>query len=109
MRLNPYRIMWLMVFFDLPTTGKKEIKDYTRFRKNLMKDGFSMMQYSVYLRHCASRENAEIHAKRVKSFLPPRGQVNILRITDKQFELIETFAGRRSIPPPLEPQQLEMF
>ncbi len=101
--------MWLMVFFDLPTSTKKDIKAYTVFRKKLMKDGFSMMQYSVYLRHCASRENAEIHAKRVETFLPPKGQVSILRITDKQFELIETYIGKRSVPPPLEPQQLEMF
>ena len=74
-----------------------------------MKDGFSMMQYSVYLRHCASRENAEIHVKRIQSFLPPSGQVSILRITDKQFELIETFIGKKSVPPPLQPHQLEMF
>ncbi len=54
-RLNAYQVMWLFVFFDLPVGTKKEIKEATRFRKNLEKDGFNMMQYSVYTRHCTSR------------------------------------------------------
>lgn len=63
-RLNAYHIMWLFVFFDLPVSTKKEMKAAALFRKNLEKDGFSMMQFSVYIRHCASRERA---LKRVKS------------------------------------------
>ena len=53
-RLNAYRIMWLFVFFDLPTTTKTERRHAAQFRKALEKDGFSMMQYSVYVRHCSS-------------------------------------------------------
>ncbi|MFA4907519.1 MAG: CRISPR-associated endonuclease Cas2 [archaeon] len=98
-----------MVFFDLPTDTKTDRKNYTQFRKNLMKDGFSMLQFSVYLRHCASKENAEIHVLRVKKYLPPKGLVSVLRITDKQFGQIDSFIGKRPVPPPLEPQQLEMF
>lgn len=55
-RLNAYHIMWLFVFFDLPVSTKKEMKAAALFRKNLEKDGFSMMQFSVYIRHCASRK-----------------------------------------------------
>jgi CRISPR-associated protein Cas2 len=62
-RLNAYHIMWLFVFFDLPVTTKKERKLATGFRKNLLKDGFTMMQFSVYNRHCASKESAEVHMK----------------------------------------------
>ncbi len=109
MELNKYRIMWLFVFFDLPTDTKKQRKDYMRFRKNLLKDGFSMMQYSVYIRHCASRENAEVHIKRVKSFLPPSGLVNILRITDAQFGLMEAFIGKSKTAIPEVSYQLEFF
>jgi len=101
--------MWLMVFFDLPTKTKKERKDYTRFRKSLLKDGFSHMQHSVYLRYCANRENTAMHTKRVQAFLPPNGDISILRITDKQFGMIESYVGKTGIPPPLTPQQLEMF
>ena len=109
MPLNAYRIMWLIVMFDLPTKTKTDRKRAALFRRLLLKDGFSHMQHSVYLRHCASRENAELHIKRVKSFLPPRGTVSIIRITDKQFGMIESFYGHSSIPPPLAHHQLEMF
>ena len=59
-RLSEYRIMWVLVFFDLPTETKKDRKAYTDFRKKLQNDGFTMFQFSIYIRHCASRENAEI-------------------------------------------------
>ena len=76
--------MWLFVFFDLPVTTKKERKAATSFRKKLEKDGFNMMQFSVYTRHCASRESADVHIRRVKREIPEYGQVSILMITDKQ-------------------------
>lgn len=62
-RLNAYRIMWLFVFFDLPTNTKTERRHAVQFRKALEKDGFTMMQYSVYVRHCASKENMQVHIK----------------------------------------------
>ena len=70
--------MWIMVLFDLPTETKQDKKNYTDFRKKMMKDGFTMFQFSAYLRHCASRENSEVHVKRIKKNLPPRGHVGIL-------------------------------
>ena len=70
-RFSEYRVMWILVFFDLPTETKKDIKEYTMFRKRLQQDGFTMFQFSIYVRHCASMENAEVHMKRVNSFLPP--------------------------------------
>ena len=108
-RLNAYHIMWLFVFFDLPVTSKKERRLATRFRKDLMKDGFSMMQFSVYNRHCASKESAEVHIKRVKSFIPEHGQVSILSVTDKQYGNIINVWGNKSSPLPEGPKQLEMF
>lgn len=108
-RLNAYHIMWLFVFFDLPVTTKKERKDATRFRKNLEKDGFTMMQYSVYMRHCASLESANVHIKRVRGFIPKKGQVSIMSITDKQYGNIINYWGKRSSPLPEGPKQLEMF
>ena len=68
-RFSEYRVMWVLVFFDLPTETKKDRKAYAEFRKRLHLDGFRMFQFSIYMRHCASRENAEVHIKRVKSFL----------------------------------------
>ncbi|MCF6341967.1 MAG: CRISPR-associated endonuclease Cas2 [Bacteroidales bacterium] len=108
-RLNAYHIMWLFVFFDLPVTLKKDRKAASRFRKDLLKDGFGMMQFSVYNRHCASKESATVHVRRVKSFVPEKGQVSILQVTDKQYGDIMNFWGRKSDPLPEGPKQLELF
>lgn len=108
-RLNAYRIMWLFVFFDLPTGTPKERKAYATFRKKLQNDGFAMMQYSVYVRHCASAESADVHESRIKGFVPALGQVSILRITDKQYSAILNFWGKKSSPLPEGPKQLEFF
>lgn len=94
-RLSQYRIMWILVFFDLPTETKKDKKAYVDFRKSLQQDGFTMFQFSIYVRHCASRENMEVHVKRVRSFLPEYGKIGILTITDKQFGDIEIFYGQK--------------
>jgi CRISPR-associated protein Cas2 len=108
-RLNAYRVMWTLVMYDLPTETKKERKAATRFRKELMQDGFSMFQFSTYVRHSASSENAEVHKKRVKALLPELGKVGILQITDKQFGQIELFYGAKAVELPDVPQQLELF
>ena len=101
--------MWVLVLFDLPTETKKDRKIAGRFRKTLLQDGFSMFQFSIYTRFCASRENADVHIKRVKSNLPPNGKVGILHITDKQFGMMELFYGTRLIEMEKPSQQLELF
>lgn len=108
-RFSEYRIMWVLIFFDLPTETKTERRDAAKFRKRLLEDGFTMFQFSIYVRHCPSRENAEVHIKRIKSSLPPLGEVGILCITDKQFGMIEIFNSRKAAKHAETPQQLEMF
>lgn len=101
--------MWVLVFFDLPTETKKQRSAATRFRKTLLDDGFNMFQFSIYLRHCPSRENAEVHIKRAKNSLPAEGKVGILCITDKQFGQMELFFAQKATGLPSMPQQLELF
>jgi len=108
-RLNAYHIMWLFVFFDLPVTTKKQRKKANRFRKDLEKAGFSMMQFSVYVRHCASKQSADAQVNRVKAMVPEEGQVSILSITDKQYGNIINYWGAKSKPMPEGPKQLELF
>ena len=108
-RLSEYRIMWVLVLFDLPTETKKERKVAADFRKKIMADGFTMFQFSIYLRHCPSKENAEVHIRRVKSLLPEVGKIGILCITDKQFGDMEIFYGRKPDGKNPGPQQLELF
>ena len=109
MRFNEYRILWILVLFDLPTETKKDRGRAARFRKDIMTDGFAMFQFSIYLRHCSSRENADVHIKRVKKLLPPKGHVGILTVTDKQFGMMELFYGKEQKELPNTPQQLELF
>ena len=101
--------MWVMVFFDLPTETKKERKIYSDFRKKMIKDGFVMFQFSIYIRHCPSRENADVHIKRVKNNLPERGHVGIIRVTDKQFGEMELFIGKSPEKTETPYMQLELF
>jgi len=107
--LNQYRIMWVLVFFDMPTETKKQRKAATRFRKQLIDDGFSMFQFSIYLRNCPSRENADVHIRRVKNMLPEYGHIGILTITDKQFGMMELFYSRKPKEKPETVQQLQLF
>lgn len=109
MELNAYRIMWLFVFFDLPTATKKDRRNASQFRGNLLKDGFSMMQFSVYIRHCASSESADVHEKRINKLVPPLGKVSVLRITDKQFGMIINYMGKAKQDNFDTPTQLELF
>ena len=108
-RISKYRVMWVLVLFDLPTETKKERKAYAMFRKRLIEDGFTMFQFSIYIRHTMSKENANAHIRRVKSFLPQTGKVCIICITDKQFADIELFYGAKPAPVNTPGQQLELF
>lgn len=101
--------MWLFVFFDLPTNTKTERKHAALFRKALEKDGFGMMQYSVYVRHCASKEIMNVHINRVRRSMPPSGYTCILSVTDKQYGDIHNFWGKIEQAKPEIPQQLELF
>lgn len=104
-----WRTVWVFAFFDLPTETKPQRRAYARFRKDLLDDGFSMMQFSVYYRHCASHETAATHVQRMGGKVPKEGEVRFLTITDKQFARIRTYVGRQRQPMPGSPAQLEMF
>ncbi len=108
-RINQYRSLWVWVFFDLPTETRKDRKEASEFRKKLLKDGFDMFQFSIYLRFCASQENAKVHTKRVKSILPNKGKVCIMQITDRQYGMIEMYFGQNKMPTKTITKQLELF
>jgi CRISPR-associated protein Cas2 len=101
--------MWLLVMFDLPVDTPSAKRQYALFRKALLKDGFTRMQFSVYTRHCASEENADVHEQRVGGHLPPDGEVRVLRITDKQYERMGVYWGKMRKPTEQPPRQLELF
>ena len=109
MQISGYRCMWLLTMFDLPVDTKKARKAYARFRKELLRDGFTMIQYSVYVRHCPSEENAQVHLSRVERCLPDDGEVRLLSLTDKQFERMRIFWGKLRKPAAAPARQIELF
>lgn len=108
-RISEYRVMWVLVLFDLPTDTKKERKAAAKFRKDLISFGFTMFQFSIYIRNCPSSESAHVHMQRVKRNLPEYGKVGIISITDKQFANMELFIGKKMAEKPPVDQQLELF
>ena len=93
--LNGYRLMWIIALFDLPVMTKAERKKASKFRNHLLDLGFEMVQFSVYMKHCAGKEQAEVIENKVKVAVPNYGNVKLLQITDKQFGAI-LHLGRHS-------------
>ena len=107
--LSAFRPMWLMAMFDLPVEEKEDRRHYTRFRKALLKDGFMMLQFSVYARYLASEEAAEAHRRTVRAAVPPEGEVRLIAVTDHQFGKMEVFRGRRAKKAEEPPPQMLLF
>lgn len=107
--LSGYRLMWMVVLFDLPVGTRKERGAAAKFRKFLLDQGFEMSQYSVYMRFCAGKEQAEAYTKKVEAAVPLTGKVHIVYITDKQYENIVSFDGRTKEPAKKNPEQYVLF
>ena len=93
-----YKIMRMICMFDLPVETEDEKRAYRMFRKNLIKEGFVMMQYSVYVRVCPNRDYANRLETRIKKIVPLEGNVRLLCITEKQYEDMKLLVGSRSTP-----------
>lgn len=101
--------MWLFALFDLPVTTQAARRRYAKFRKFLLSEGFTMLQYSVYARYCATEDVGKAHRSRVRSAIPPEGQVRLLTVTDRQFGKMEVYFGKKRTPTEDPPAQLMLF
>ncbi len=90
--------MVLLCLFDLPTGTKKELKNYTRFRKKLLSFGFIMFQYSVYIRFCKSLAISQKYEKYIKLVAPNKGSIRVIRITESQYKSMITIENYREKP-----------
>lgn len=96
--MSGYRLMWMLVMFDLPVGTQEERKSAHDFRMQLLDEGFAMAQFSVYLRYCTGQAFADALVRRVIAGLPDGGKVDVLIFTDKQYEKMQTFEqGRRCV------------
>ena len=82
------RFMRLIVMFDLPVITEEEKRIYGKFRKFLLKDGYIMMQYSIYSRVCKNSDDVEKHVNRIKQNLPDKGNIRLLQVTEKQYNAV---------------------
>jgi CRISPR-associated protein Cas2 len=98
-----YRLMWLIVVFDLPVETKANKRDYRRFVDFLEDHGYSRIQYSIYVCPTTTHDHTEVHAQRIADNLPPEGDVRVFRLTDKQWARTDCYYNGRSgiaEPPP---------
>lgn len=107
--LSGYKGMWLFVLFDLPVVTKKERRAYAVFRKELIREGFSQLQYSVYARYFNCAESTNRESNLIQSILPSDGQIRILAITDAQFAKMKIFHGKKPSKTENPPGQILLF
>ena len=101
-----YKIMRMICMFDLPVVTEKEKRNYREFRKNLLKEGFVMLQYSVYIRTCPSRDYCNHLKKRLQKITPPSGNVRLLVVTEKQYEDMVLLAGSKNGMEKIGPERM---
>lgn len=109
MALSAYRLMWMMVMFDLPTVTKSDRKAATKFRNFLLDEGFEMSQFSVYLRFCAGTPQVEARIGRLRTNVPKRGKVQILTFTDRQYQTMVCLESRTKREPGAKYEQFKLF
>ena len=109
MEAREVRFMWLMVFFDLPVKTKAQRGRASRFRQFLKKDGYFMLQLSVYVRVCRGQDAVDKHIRRVRTSLPNEGSVRTLQVTDKQYGRMELMLGTAPKIESIGPSQMVLL
>ena len=99
--------MRILVFFDLPVKSKLQRRKSTQFRNFLIKDGYHMVQFSVYARVCNGTDSVQVHRKRLEVVLPPAGSIRMMVVTEKQYNNIQILLGKPTVYD--EPQQHEQL
>jgi len=106
---SKYRMAWVLVFFDLPVGTPEERKAAANFRKDLLKEGYIMVQFSVYARPCGSADRVETQVRRLKPKIPPRGEVRTLIISDAQWGRMLVMRSQQKVDSEPQPEQMMFF
>ena len=105
-----HKFMRILVFFYLPVKTKRERNLATQFRNFLIKDGYYMVQFSVYARVCNGNDMVELHKNRLRMNVPNEGSIRVLVITERQYENVEILLGKKSkYEKPIEFETLSLF
>jgi CRISPR-associated protein Cas2 len=106
---SKYRMAWVLVFFDLPVGTPEERKAATNFRKDLIHDGYMMVQFSVYARPCGTADRVETQVRRLKSRIPAKGEVRGLMISDAQWGRMIVMRSQQTAEAEKMPAQMQFF
>tara|TARA_R110000868_G_scaffold376831_2_gene642019 strand:- start:14972 stop:15277 length:306 start_codon:yes stop_codon:yes gene_type:complete len=101
--------MWVIAMFDLPVKTKKEQKRAAKFRNLLLREGFSMLQFSIYARYCSSEDTGNKFRDHIRQHLPASGNIRLLMVTDRQFGKMDVFHGKTKSKTEQTPSQLMLF
>ena len=107
--LSGYRIMWILVMFDLPTDTKPQRKEANAFRNFLLDEGFERSQFSVYARFVNGKEAFATRVKRIERNLPTLGDIQVLNFTDRQYRDVVHFSDQGRLGRRKNPGQLVLF
>lgn len=107
--LSGYRLMWILVMFDLPTDTHVQRREATQFRNFLLDEGFERSQFSIYARFVNGKEAFQARVNRIERNLPSRGDVQILNFTDRQYRDIVHYSDQGRRGSRQNPDQLVMF
>lgn len=91
------KYMKMLCMFDLPVDTSDQQRAYRKFRKDIMSEGFVMIQYSVYVRTCPNRQFANQLEKRLQKIMPKEGNVRLLTVTEKQYEDMKIMVGSKKV------------
>lgn len=100
---------WVLVFFDLPVGTPEERKTAAGFRRDLIRDGYIMVQFSVYARPCGTADRVETQVRRLRSRMPAKGEVRGLVISDAQWGRMIVLRGEQGVEPERMPVQMQFF
>ena len=89
--------MRIILFYDLSMKEKNDIKSYNKFRKWIIKRGYIMVQYSIYVKIVNAATKVEYEIKAMKKVLPKYGHVRILRVSDTQYRNMEILSGQKTL------------
>lgn len=107
--MSAYRMMWMLVTFDLPVDSKKHRAEANKFRQFLLDQGFEMSQLSNYLRLVNGQEQFNTYVRRIGSNLPERGDVFVFQFTDRQYENIIRYSDQSRRKRNKNPEQIALF
>ena len=94
--MNRYRMVRVLIMFDLPMDDTVAVRHYTQFRKFLIRQGYFMIQYSIYCKLFPNREAAVKHVDILKRNVPVEGHVRVMMVTEKQYSKMVLLTGNKS-------------